>query len=132
MDKYALIEKKISDYFTKKSQKYGGLITDFKLIISYDGKLRYELYGVNNLFCGYKKLDDILNVSMFESMAIKMMKNPISAQTVEKTLFETIQKIAKEQNAEEKQIQLLLLPNKQYGALLARKKIRDINLTEIL
>lgn len=131
MDKYQIIETKIQDFFIRKAKEYGGVLQGYKLIISYDGVLRYELYNENK-FHGYKKIDEILNVSFLEKAAISMMQNPVTAQTVEKTLLQTITKTANENNVIDKNIQLLLLPTKKYYALKNRIKIKDINLTEIL
>lgn len=132
MNKYQIIENKIQDYFIKKAKEYGGMIESYKLIISYDGILRYELYGNNNAFHGYKRIDEILNISFLEKAAVSMMKNPVTSQTVEKTLLETITKAANENDVIDKNIQLLLLPTQKYYTLKNRIKIKQINLTEIL
>ena len=95
------------------------------MIVSYDGKLRYELYGSNNAFLGYNKIEDIFNLNFIEKAFVTYPK-------VEQTLLETINRIAQEQNETAKRIQLLLLPTKQYFALKNRQKTREINLTEIL
>lgn len=125
MDKYTIIEEKIGNFFIKKAKEYGGLIENYKLIISYDGKLRYELYGTNNAFHGYRKLDEILDLNLIEKLAV-------SNQTIENTLLNAITKIAMENDARDKQIQLMLLPTQKYSALKTRMKIKDINLKEIL
>lgn len=132
MDKYSLIKSKIDSFFTESSKQLNTQKEIFKLLISFDGKLRYELYGINNAFHGYKKIEEIVKVSVAEKMLMKTFGKEITHEDIEKTLLQSITKIAQENNCVDQQIQLLLLPTNKYYAMHKRIKLREINLNEIL
>lgn len=125
MDKYKTIEQKITAFFNEKAEEKRVKPDQLKLIISYDGMLRYELWDTIGGFHGYRKLDEILKLNFLE-------KAFVSNKDVETTLLKTIERFANENQVMSKEIQLLLLPDLKYNALKQRKKIKDITLNQIL
>lgn len=125
MDKYKVVEEKIADFFIKKAKQHGGLIENYKLIISFDEKLKYEVYGENNSFHGWHKIQEIFNLNLIEQAFV-------SYKSVEETIFKTVAKFSVENEATQKQIQLLLMPTQQYFVLKNRQRIKEIKLKEII
>lgn len=125
MDKYQIIENKITNYFQKKATELNLEFNDLSIIITnQNNKLYYILY-CGNKTVAYQKLDEILNLNILE-------KAFASTSKVETTLNNAINKIVPEQNCDRNNIQLLLKSNKSYSVLKNFIKIKDINLTEIL
>lgn len=125
MDVSKVIEGKISDYFAKKAEQYACAKSSLSILVEISDREKQKalvaLYK-DKKFLAWVKLDELLNLSMLESLVTSSSK-------VSKILYDSILKY---ENEFKTQAQIAIYSNLEYYAMEKYQPKKQITINDII